>query len=150
MVTWDHTCYTCEKQHLWVLGLLGKIGLQGLQVHASSVKPVQVLRSFPDATSCMYNSFSTTHLRLNTYYLFCISIIFVHHIFSLHFPTYKKKKTLPHLPFILFYPDSLNLLVFSIWIHTEYMWPIQAAKQRWNTWLSPQAYLAYHTRQFSI
>ena len=56
-------------------------------------------------------------------------IIFIHHFFSLFNPL-QKKKPLPHLPFILFYPGSLDLLVVSFWIHTEYMWPIQAAKQR--------------------
>ena len=38
MVTWDHTWYTCEKQHLRVLGLQGKIGLQGLQVRSNLCK----------------------------------------------------------------------------------------------------------------
>ena len=52
MVTWDRTCYTCKKQYLWVLGLQGKFGLQGLQV----------LRNFPDVEgSQLYNLTSDWH-----------------------------------------------------------------------------------------
>ena len=44
----DHTCRTCRKWSLQVLGLQGKYSLQGQQVRSSLHSPAQGPRDFPD------------------------------------------------------------------------------------------------------
>ena len=73
--------------------------------------------------SCLLKNHLLLHLHSLTIHtiatIFLVSSSFITFFLSLQ-PTTKKKKTLPHLPFILFYPDSLDLLVVSFQIHTEY------------------------------
>ena len=51
-----------QKKHLRVLGMEGKTGLQGLQVYASTVNPMQAPRDFPDVVG-----FSLLHAHFYAY-----------------------------------------------------------------------------------
>ena len=80
-------------------------------------------------------TFAWTFILSSTYVSPVLFHLHSSHFFFLYFPTYTKKKP-PSSPFLLFYPDSLDFTSSSFKCIQKYMWLIQAAKQRWDTWLS--------------
>ena len=84
--------------------------------------------------------FNLSHLPEHLFslpHMFLLScFIFIHHISSFSTFLLIQKKNPPSSPFLLFYPDSLDFTSSSFKCIQKYMWLIQAAKQRWDTWLS--------------